>query len=254
MAESAGARTIAAVLEGLDDVVARCIERGSRLGYFAAIYRRVTAEVDEGIAAGLFDDGERMKRLDVIFANRYLQALADFERGDRPTRSWELAFRAADAWRPLIVQHLLLGINAHINLDLGIAAATAAPGAELAGLRRDFDRINDILAGLIAGIEHDLNSVSPWIGLLDSVGGRHDEEVIRFSIEVARAQAWRFANELAPLDPDAWAGPIAARDARVAHLARRIREPGALSVRLLVLRVRESSDVRRNIRVLSGSG
>jgi hypothetical protein len=252
MADTAIATTIAGVLERLDDAIARAIERGSRLGYFAAIYRQVTARVEEGIAGNVFDDAERMKRLDVVFANRYLHALATHEQGDRPTRSWELAFEAADASRPLIVQHLLLGINAHINLDLGIAAATVAPGPELVGLRRDFDRINEILAGLIAGIEHDLARVSPWIGLLDQLGGRHDEEVIRFSIEVARAQAWRFATELAPLDPDHWAGPISARDARIAHLARRIRNPGWLGVKLLVIRARESNDVRGNIRTLCG--
>jgi Family of unknown function (DUF5995) len=247
-----GAATVAEVLERLDAIIDRAIDRGSRTGYFAAIYRQVTAKVAEGLARGFFDDGERMERLDVVFANRYLDALAAHEDGRRPTRSWELAFRATGAARPLVLQHLLLGMNAHINLDLGIAAATVAPGAELSGLRRDFDRINEVLAALIAGIEDDLSELSPWIGLLDGIGGRHDEEVIRFSIEVARAQAWRFATELAPLDPDHWAGPIGAKDARVAHLARRIRNPGWLGVKLLLIRARESNDVARNIRVLRG--
>ena len=47
---------------------------------------------------------------------------------------------------PVILQHLLLGINAHINLDLGIAAVETSPGNQLAPLKNDFDMINKLLA------------------------------------------------------------------------------------------------------------
>ncbi|MGH9179831.1 MAG: DUF5995 family protein [Acidimicrobiales bacterium] len=250
MADAALPTTVKDVLAALDEVVDWSIEKQSRLGYFAAMYRTVTSKVAEGIEGGYFDDGPRMARLDVCFANRYLAALAAFDDGGRPTRSWELAFEAGGAARLLILQHLLLGINAHINLDLGIAAATTSPGEELPALRRDFDRINEILALLIGGVERDLGEVSPWIRFLSAVGGRHDEEVVRFSIEVARTEAWRFATELAPLDPADWAGPIGARDARVARLARRVTNPGWLTAALLLIRSRESNDVARNIEAL----
>jgi hypothetical protein len=121
-----------------------------------------------------------------------------YQTGGMATKSWELALEATAASRPIMLQHLLVGINAHLNLDLGIAAAETAPAHALAGLRRDFDRINEIIASLITHVEHDIAEVSPWIGLLDRIGGRHDEEIVRFSIEVARTEAWRFAVELAP--------------------------------------------------------
>jgi hypothetical protein len=245
-----GANTIAEVLSELDVVLDRATDRGSREGYFAAIYRKVTAKVAEGIATGFFDDGERMERLDVVFARRYLSALESFEHQRPSTKSWDLAFEATRQRRPIVLQHLLMGINAHINLDLGIAAGTAA-GAALPDLRRDFDRINEILATVVAGIEHDLAEISPWIGFLDWIGGRHDEELIRFSIEIARTEAWRFATELAPLDPLHWSGPIGARDTRVAHLATRVLRPGLLSTGLMVIRARERNDVRRTIEILN---
>jgi hypothetical protein len=243
--------TIDDVLSELDAIIERAIERESRTGYFAAIYRKVTAKVAEGVADGFFDDGARMELLDVTFAGRYLAALHRHEQGVAGTRSWDLAFEATRNRRPIILQHLLAGINAHINLDLGIAAATTAPRTALPELRRDFDRINEILAGLIAGIEHDLAEVSPWIGALDWIGGRHDEEIVRFSIEVARTEAWRFATELAPLATGDWSGPIGARDARIAHVAKKILSPGLLSVGLMVIRARETNDVRRVIEVLN---
>lgn len=246
-----GIGSVDEVLEALDAIIAEALRLGSRLGYFAAIYRKVTAKVAEGIATGFFDDGERMRRLDVAFAGRYLAALDLYQHGGRPTRSWQLAFDATTASRPILLQHLLVGINAHINLDLGIAAAETAPGPALPGLRRDFDRINEILAVLLGGIERDLAEISPWIGLLGHIGGRHDDEIVRFSIESARSDAWRFATELAPLAPDHWGGPIGARDARAARLARVVLNPGLLTVGLLVIRAGESTDVRRNIEVLN---
>ena len=244
--------SVQGVLDALDEVIDRSIAQRDRAGYFAAMYRQVTAKILEGIEAGFFDDGERMARLDVVFATRYLNALEQFRAGGRPTRSWELAFEATTQSRPLIVQHLLAGMNAHINLDLGIAAAATSPGAALPGLRRDFDRINEVLAQLVAGIEGNVAEVSPWIGLLGKIGGRHDDEIIRFSIEVARTEAWRFAAELAPLDADDWAGAISARDGRVARVGRRVLHPGLLGAGLAVIRARESNDVPRVIRVLTG--
>jgi hypothetical protein len=243
--------TIDEVVEALDGIIARALEERSRIGYFAAVYRKVTTKIAEGIATGFFDDGDRMERLDVAFADRYLAALDGFQTGGTATSSWVTAFEAAASVRPLILQHLLVGINAHINLDLGIAAAATAPGDALPDLRRDFDRINEIIASLIAAVARDIAEVSPWIGLLDRIGGRHDDEIIRFSIEVARTEAWRFAVELAPLAQAHWAGPIGARDARIARLARTILNPGWLSAGLLLIRARESNDVRRNLEVLN---
>ena len=244
-------QTVGEVLQALDAIIAEAIAAGSRVGYFAAIYRKVTAKVAEGIATGFFDDGDRMQRLDVAFATRYLSALELYQHGGKPTRAWDLAFDATKGSRPIVLQHLLVGINAHINLDLGIAAAETAPGNALPALRRDFDRINEILAVLIGGIERDLAQISPWIGLLERVGGRHDDEIVRFSIEVARTEAWRFATELAPLRREDWGGPIGARDARTARLAKVVLNPGLLAVGLLVIRARESTDVRQNIEALN---
>jgi hypothetical protein len=206
----------------------------------------------EGIEAGFFDDSERMARLTVAFASRYLDALDAFRAGKRPTLSWLVAFEATARWRPLILQHLLAGINAHINLDLGIAAARTAPGDALTDLRRDFDRINEILASLIGHVQGGLTEVSPWVGLLDRFGARHDDVMMRFSLTVARTQAWRFATELAPLASADQAGPIRTRDAGVARLGRTVLHPGLpLSAGLLLIRTREQGDVRRNLEVLA---
>ena len=62
---------------------------------------------------GVFDDGDRLSRLDAAFANRYLHALHAWH--DRRGAAPELADglpRAASSTSPVLVQHLVLGVNA----------------------------------------------------------------------------------------------------------------------------------------------
>lgn len=236
--------SIGDVLAALDEVIDRARETADRRGLFAVLYRRVTAKVADALTAGFFDDAERMERLDVLFAQRYLQAERAYSRGREPTRSWRVAFDAGRRWRPILLQHLLLGVNAHINLDLGIAAARCVPRAELPGLRADYDRINLLLAAAMSELQVGIAAVSPWVGLLDRIGGRTDDEIIRFSIERARSCAWHFAERLAEIPEYQRGAPIAAQDRFVATLADRILDPGLpLAAGLLVIRARESDDV-----------
>src|SRR6478735_2081422 len=136
----------------------------SRLGYFAALYNRVTMAVRDGIRAGTFADNARMERLDVAFANRYLVAHDRFSRGAAAPASWRLAFEAGTRLDLSVLQHLLLGINAHINLDLGVACAEVAPGAAIDDLEADFNRINDLLASLLPQVELQLIEISQLLG------------------------------------------------------------------------------------------
>jgi len=132
-----------------------------------------------------------MARLDVIFANRYLDALALYRNSEPCTRSWEIAFEAAQNQDFLILQHLLLGMNAHINLDLGIAAhinldlgIAAAESVEpnrISELERDFMSINRVLSEKIDEVQDRLSRVSPLLFLLDWAGQRKDEQFAEFS-------------------------------------------------------------------------
>jgi len=244
--------TIDGVIDSLTRIIDAAVAQNSRLGYFAALYRTVTIRVKEGIAAGRFEDGSRVERLDVVFANRYLEAFEEFRKGRPVTGSWRVAFEAAAAWSPIVLQHLLLGMNAHINLDLGIAAAEVAPGAQLPGLKNDFNRINDVLFELIHTMEERVAGVSPWIGLLATLGGRTDDQIVRFNLTAARALSWRTAGLMAGLPAGARPGSIARLDTVVETLGRAILRPGPLlRAGLWVIRSRESSEVARVVEVLS---
>src|SRR5690606_1101716 len=238
-------RGIDDVISDLDAIIETSLEQSSRLGFFAALYREVTVAVKHGIEHGRFQDGARMERLDVVFAQRYLDAYAAFRRGVPPTQSWAIACETAARPTPIILQHLLLGINAHINLDLGIAAAEVAPGRELGGLLHDFNEINTVLAELTAGVMQKLDVLSPWIGSLNRWFGEADDMLVSFSLGTARDGAWQFAEKLASTKSSQWPALIQQRDAAIAGLGREIAAPG-FPLRLLVWVVRapESKDPR----------
>jgi hypothetical protein len=248
------ARTIDEVISRLDAIIERAIVERDRLGFFAVLYRTVTAAVKDGIAAGRFEDGPRMERLDIVFANRYLHAFDLHRRGLAPTDSWRAAFAAGSRRRVVIMQHLLLGMNAHINLDLGIAAAEVCPGDSLARLEHDFNEINTVLATLETDVEREVCTLSPWIDRLDHIDPRAGRVIANFSIDRARACSWRTAQRLAALAGSAREAAIDEIDAEVARLARLIERPigFVINLNLVLVRLRETWDARKVIEVLSG--
>jgi hypothetical protein len=244
--------TIDQVVVALDTIVSDAIATRSRLGYFAALYNRVTMGVRDGIRAGAFADTARMERLDVAFANRYLAAHERFRRGTATPASWRLAFEAGTRLDLSVLQHLLLGINAHINLDLGAACAEIAPGSAIDDLEADFNRINDLLASLLPEVELQLIEISQLLGVAVDIADHFDDldgRVGNFSMREARRSAWRFARLLAHLG-----GPlvrdvaIQARDQEIALLAFKLQEPGPFSV---VLGGADWTNIAAHIRILA---
>lgn len=248
------ATSIDEVIARLDAIVDRAAVDRDRLGFFAVLYRTVTAAVKKGIAEGRFEDGPRMEQLDVVFANRYLEAFDAHRGGGTPTDAWRVAFAAGTSRRAVIMQHLLLGMNAHINLDLAIAASQVCPGAAIAGLERDFNEINTVLATLEADVEREVCTLSPWIDRLDHVDPNAGRVVANFSIDRARACSWETAQRLAPLSGKARTDAIASIDADVALLAQLIARPIGvmINLNLVLVRLRETWDARKVISVLSG--
>jgi hypothetical protein len=196
------ARTIDEVITQLQDIVDETVAENNYLGIFAYVYLRTTEGVKEAIDAGRFEDNARMERMDVDFANYYIQAYHNYKHKKEVSSSWAASFDAKNE-RLTLIQHLLMGMNAHINLDLGQAAAATAPGAAIHLLKNDFMEINKVLGELTDVMQRKLGKVSPLMFLLDWVGQRTDEVVVNFSMVKAREQSWRLAEELALKETEA---------------------------------------------------
>ena len=109
-------------------------------------------------------------------------------------------------------------MNAHINLDLGIAAARIAPGAALPGL----------------------------------LMGRDADHIANFSMEAARDWAWSVAEMLAPLPLPLREAKILILDRLVAGFGMHLYHPDPVLASVYkVVRARETDSVPEVIAVLA---
>lgn len=189
------AKNIDEVISILDKIVEECKATNNPLGYFAILYRQVTINVRDGILNNQFEDNARMEKLDVLFANRYFEAYFNYKAQKSTTKSWEIAFISSKK-DYIILQYLLQGINAHINLDLGIATIKTLENNKIESIKNDFNAINQLLSEMIDEVKDKISSLSPMFKLLMPLAKQWDHKLVQFSIEAARDGAWEFANQL----------------------------------------------------------
>lgn len=229
--------TIDDVLHELDLIIEKSVQENNYLGIFAYIYRRTTAQIKAAIANNEFEDAGRMQQFDVTFANFYLTAWQNYFAGQKVSHAWKAAFDARNE-NLTIMQHLLLGMNAHINLDLGVAADQIMTGKPIQDLKNDFMKVNQVLASLVDELQTKIGRVSPLMFLLDWVGGRTDEKIINFSMAKARGFSWENACELAKLNGIAKSEKIETIDDFVTNLSTFIRNPEGVLLKLAVKFIR----------------
>jgi hypothetical protein len=145
-----------------------------------------------------------------------------------------------------------VGINAHINLDLGVVAGETFQGPALQSFHGDFNRINEILSGLIPPVEATIARFSPLFGILERIGGKDAIEVLDFSMDAARDDAWLHATLLSIQPSITWPLTIQALDGKVAFLGRLITQPSwPMTDIVKLVRETESTDVPAIIQALN---
>ncbi len=242
--------TIDEVISTLENIINDSKKNNSTLGYFAALYQKVTLKVKEGIENNIFDDGLRMEKLDVIFAKRYIDAYYAYQNNEEITESWKVAFGISTNYWPIVLQHLLIGMNAHINLDLGIAAAEVSKGKNINDLEGDFNKINDVLSSLVNEAENDLAEIWPTLKIILKNVRKVDDFLVDFSMKIARDGAWKFAKSLANNQPDINV-LITERDLKVAKKATIITNPGFIANAILrIIRLGKKGNVSGKITAL----
>ena len=171
----------------------------SRRAIFLQLYVMVTGAVRDKIRqGGYFQDSEWAARYLVGFANLYSAARYRYDRGESVPKAWRIAFQTADSRSGLVLQDLLLGVNAHINHDLALALIEASidPGRE--SRHRDHTAVNQILENLTNESQDKIAALyAPGLAAADALAGPLDEIASAFSIEHARENAWRHAVSLA---------------------------------------------------------
>ncbi|MFE7588905.1 DUF5995 family protein [Kitasatospora sp. NPDC057512] len=166
MPDTAVDRTTAVVAEArtVEQVVGRLREIGAGLppadgvGVFNRLYLTVTEAVRDRLDGGCFTDPSAVAELDVVFAGRYLRAVAADAAGQEPPACWRplFALRAHPGVHPL--QFALAGMAAHIQHDLPLAVVDTCRrrGCEPSDVEPDYHRIDRVLAEVETAVREQL--------------------------------------------------------------------------------------------------
>lgn len=170
---------------------------------FNRLYRHMTVEVREAVRDAAFEDNRFLERLDVLFAIRYLDALARQGTPGAP-RAWQPLFEARSRAGVAPLQFALAGMNAHINFDLAlslVATCEERGTAPVSGSpqHRDHLRINDILAS----VQDKVKSLflAGVLAEVDVAAGNVDDQFVLWSTARARDAAWTSAEMMWALRP-----------------------------------------------------
>lgn len=160
----------------------------------------MTANTLTAVADGRFQDAAWVAYLLNRFADYYFVALAAYDKGQEQTPAiWRYVFDAAHRKRTNVLQHLFLGVNAHINYDLALTLydvlheewPTLTP-AQRNGRYQDYCLINDIIAETIDQVQDEVvKRESPLLALVDWLGGRMDEWLVVEMLTGWREEVWR---------------------------------------------------------------
>jgi Family of unknown function (DUF5995) len=174
-----------------------------RRGVFVTSYLTITKAVEAQCDAGGFRDPAWVRRYLVAFGTLYRDALRQDQLARSATagatvhrvpKAWRVAFDAARERRGWVIQHLMLGVNAHINHDLALALLMVGIDANRMQCYADHTAVNAVLERATLTLKTEVATKwAPVLERLDAVGGTLDDDVTEFSIAKARDHAWAMA-------------------------------------------------------------
>jgi hypothetical protein len=232
----------------MENIIDWCISNKSAMGYFCTVYHRVTLRIKDEIKKGSFEDNDRMAKLDIIFARRYVDALEQFRNKKEASECWKLSFEESNSTNLTALQHIFLGMNAHIIFYLGVAASEVAQGEEIFDLKNDFFLVNEILLSMIDEVQDHLAKIWWPLKVIDILLGRLDENFAGALIRLARLKAWDHACLLALCDPKYLDRAKIELDKDTVDFSTNVTKPtGIIKFVFWLIRSLERKDVSKNI-------
>jgi len=216
---------------------------GDRRAIFLACYAMMTRNMLSAVESGQFEDGEWVYTLLNRFADYYFDALNAYDQAQPAAPAvWKLTFDAARRPQIHVLQHLILGVNAHINYDLVFvihellnAVWSTLPPALAQSRYRDHCRVNEIIYRTIDSVQDQIvERYSPSMSLVDAALLRADEWLLGRLIRGWREQVWQDATRLMAGDDQAASGVRQAVETRALRRGQAILlEHGLLGLRFV---------------------
>lgn len=206
------------------DAINKVLPDNDGLKWFNLLYLNVTQQVDVNSLPGGWEDPLWLTRLDVVFAQLYFNAIADWLRNP---------VAVADSWKALFesrftdgidrIQFALAGMNAHINHDLALALLQTDTEMNLTPLKDspehdDFENVNGLLETVLPQALRFL--ATGVIGEAAQDTGKIGRFLAIWNVRAARDLAWDVSDTLRPLNESARSVALAAQDQLTGVLGR----------------------------------
>lgn len=189
--------TIEEMQQRLDVFAAQC----DNDAIFSLAYLRVTENVRDAIATGVFSDRVWLRQLDAVFAEYYFDTMDAWNSGDAARQatvpeSWRIALKASDDKSMTALGDFLLNMNAHINRDFSFALADSGlTSQDGVSHKRDHNAYNRRLDGIYEGFFAEVAArFDPHFDDIDV--GPVDETAAGAIMRGWREMVWRNAEKL----------------------------------------------------------
>jgi hypothetical protein len=172
---------------------------------FLNCYGLMSRNMIRALEEGQFRDRRWVDRLMHHFADYYFEALEQYDRDAKETPAvWRQVHDFSRNKGLLALQHLLLGVNAHINYDLVLALSDVLrpewrrlPPAKREERYLDHTHVNTIIARTVDTVQDQvIEKHTPWMDIIDRLCGNLDEWLISSLICRWREEVWTDALRL----------------------------------------------------------
>jgi hypothetical protein len=196
---------MSSVTQRMQQQIERWQEAADQRSDFLRCYHMMTENMLTALEAGKFHDPSWVDRLLDHFAEYYFNALEAYEQDPAGTPAvWRMTFDSTCQPDALVLQNLLLGVNAHINYDLvfTLADLLSPDWQELSPLQRqeryqDHCQVNAVIRGTIDTVQDTIIEAElPAMNLVDTLFGQSDEWIVGKLITRWRDEVWEKAQNL----------------------------------------------------------
>lgn len=198
----------ASVLDTMQTHIDRWEQAHDQRVIFLTCYAMMTQNMLSALERGEFADRVWVSALLHRFAEYYFEALDAYEQRADVPQVWQQAFETCTRPRVHVIQHLLLGVNAHINYDLVWVLVEMLRdewpnlSPEQARARyTDHLHVNQVIYETLDRVQDEVvERYSKSMDIVDKLFLRADEWLLYRLIRAWREQVWHNAHALMACD------------------------------------------------------
>jgi len=193
-------------LQSIECLADAMYARGDCIGVFLYIYKYVTLSISSAISQKEFINNTWRNQYLIGFANLYRISLWNFHKGNQTAMpgSWVIALQQAHDDAGLVLQYILLGMNAHINRDLAHAIYGVGTEPNRDEKIADHEKVNGILAGVFnTTVQVIAEKYEPILAKWYGMDSSAENAIFSIGMKDARELAWDEAVQMTDVPQNA---------------------------------------------------